>query len=36
MASERSIKVDPKKIKVTLDMLALKAERDIRSFLGRL
>ena len=36
MVSERGIEVDPDKIKVILDMPALKTEKEIRSFLGRL
>ena len=34
--SEHSIKVDPEKIKAILDMPALRNEKEIRGFLGRL
>ena len=34
--SERSIEVDPEKIKAILDMLVLRTEKEIRGFLGRL
>ena len=36
MVSERGIEVDPDKIKAILDILAPKAEREVRGFLGRL
>ena len=36
IVSERGVEVDPKKIKVILDMPALRTEREIRGFLGRL
>ena len=36
MVSERGIEVDPDKIKAILDMPALKTEKEIRGFLGRL
>ena len=36
MVSERGIEVDPDKIRVILDMLASRTEREIRGFLGRL
>ena len=36
MVSERGIDVDPDKIKAILDILAPKAEREVRGFLGRL
>ncbi|KAL6318447.1 hypothetical protein AAG906_041213 [Vitis piasezkii] len=34
IVSERGIEVDPKKIRVILDMPALRTEREIRGFLG--
>ena len=36
IVSEPGIEVDPEKIRVILDMLALRTEREIRGFLGRL
>ena len=36
MVSERGIEVDPDKIKVILDMLVPRTEKEIRGFLGRL
>ncbi|RVW80546.1 hypothetical protein CK203_051220 [Vitis vinifera] len=36
MVSETSIKVDPDKIRIILDMIAPRTEREIRGFLGRL
>ena len=36
IVSEPSIEVDPEKIRVILDMLALRTKREIRGFLGRL
>ena len=36
MVSERGLKVDPDKIRVILDMLASRTEREVRGFLGRL
>ncbi|RVX10260.1 Transposon Tf2-2 polyprotein [Vitis vinifera] len=36
MVSERGIEVDPDKIRVILDMLAPRTEREVRGFLGRL
>ena len=36
MVSERGIEADPDKIKAILNMLALRTERVIRGFLGRL
>ncbi|WKA03574.1 hypothetical protein VitviT2T_021675 [Vitis vinifera] len=36
MVSERGIEADPDKIRVILDMLAPRTEREIRGFLGRL
>ena len=36
MVSERGIEADPDKIRVILDMLASRTEREIRGFLGRL
>ena len=36
IVSEKGIEVDPEKIKVILDMSALRTEREIRGFLGRL
>ena len=36
IVSERGIKVDPEKIKAILDMPALRTEKEIRGFLGRL
>ena len=36
MVSERSIEVDPDKIRAILDMPAPRTEREVRSFLGRL
>ena len=36
MVSERGIEADPDKIRVILDMLALRTEREIRGFFGRL
>ena len=36
MLSERGIEVDPDKIKVILDMLVPRTEKEIRGFLGKL
>ena len=36
IVSERGIEVDPEKIRAILDMLALRIEREIRGFLGKL
>ena len=36
MVSERGIKVDSYKIRAILDMPALRTEREVRGFLGRL
>ena len=36
IVSERGIKVDPEKIRAILDIPALRTEREIRGFLGRL
>ena len=36
MVSERGIEVDPDKIRAILDMPALRIEREVRGFLGRL
>ena len=36
MVSERGIEVDPDNIRVILDMPALRTEREVRGFLGRL
>ena len=36
MVSERGIEVDPDKIRVILDMPALRTKREVRGFLGRL
>ena len=36
MVSERGIEVDPDKIRAILDIPALRTEREIRGFLGRL
>ena len=36
MVSERGIEVNPDKIKVILNMLVLRTEKEIRGFLGRL
>ena len=36
MVSERSIEADPDKIRVILDMHALRTKKEIRGFLGRL
>ena len=36
MVSERGIKVDPDKIRAILDMPALRTEKEVRGFLGRL
>ena len=36
MVSERGIEVDPDKIKAILDMPALRTEKEVRGFLGRL
>ena len=36
VVSERGIEVDPEKIRAILDMPALRTERKIRGFLGRL
>ena len=36
IVSKRGIEVDPEKIKAILDMLALRNEKEIRGFLGRL
>ena len=36
IVSERGIEVDPEKIRAILDMPALRTEKEIRGFLGRL
>ena len=36
MVNERGIEADPDKIRVILDMLASRTEREIRGFLGKL
>ena len=36
MVSERDIEVDPNKIRTILDMIALRTQKKIRGFLGRL
>ena len=36
MVSERGIEVDSDKIRAILDMPALRIEREVRGFLGRL
>ena len=36
MVSEKSIEADPNKIRVILDMPALRTKKEIRGFLGRL
>ena len=36
MVSERGIEVDPDKIRAIIDMPALRTEREVRGFLGRL
>ena len=36
MVSEKGIKADPDKVRVVLEMLASRIEREIRDFLGRL
>ena len=36
IVSERGIEVNPEKIKAILDMPALRNEKEIRGFLGRL
>ena len=35
MVSERGIEVHPNKIRVILDMLVPKTEKEVRGFLGR-
>ena len=36
IVSERGIEVDPEKIRVILDMPAMRIEKEIRGFLGKL